>query len=298
MVIYIMLPMVLASIIDPLIIRAVALEPTAEVLAKYPSYAGSYLYPYELFLAAAVSAVFILIPAYFVRRDAGRIRREKLAALEKMTPSTERQTAARKKRKTLYPLVILLVARLFCLMVAAMPIVLIYGMIVEGFKVWYFVMTCVMTLLFAYSIYWLWPLCFGELTLTEGYVKWHALFIRSVKIPYSELRYVEIRHFDEGNVVPDLYGTGQMYLLLSSKSLPKKRIDKIRSGDGLIKYQFLMRDAAVFSEYLPERYKPMFQSRAEAYTRAKEKRARDWQKWKAKRKKAREKRRKKRQAEK
>ena len=215
-----------------------------------------------------------------------------------MTPSTERQTAARKKRKTLYPHVILLVARLMCLMFAAIPIVLIYGMIVEGFKVWYFVITCVMTLLFAYSIYWLWPLCFGELTLTEGYVKWHALFMRSVKIPYSELRYVEIRHFDEGNVVPDLYGTGQMYLLLSSKSLPKKRIDKIRSGDGLIKYQFLMRDAAVFSEYLPERYKPMFQSRAETYTRAKEKRARDWQKWKAKRKKVREKRRKKRQAEK
>ena len=183
-------------------------------------------------------------------------------------------------------------------MFAAIPIVLIYGMIVEGFKVWYFVITCVMTLLFAYNIYWLWPLCFGVLTLTEGYVKWHALFMRSVKIPYSELRYVEIRHFDEGNVVPDLYGTGQMYLLLSSKSLPKKRIDKIRSGDGLIKYQFLMRDAAVFSEYLPERYKPMFQSRAEAYTRAKEKQARDWQKWKAKSRKAREKRRKKRQAEK
>ena len=171
-------------------------------------------------------------------------------------------------------------------------------MIVEGFKIWYFVITCVTTLLFAYNIYWLWPLCFGELTLTEDYVKWHALFMRSVKIPYSELRYVEIRHFDEGNVVPDLYGTGQMYLLLSSKSLPKKRIDKIRSGDGLIKYQFLMRDAEVFSEYLPERYKPMFQSRAEAYTRAKEKQARDWQKWKAKRKKAREKRRKKRRVEK
>lgn len=149
---------------------------------------------------------------------------------------------------------------------------------------------------FFYFIPHYWPLCFGKLTLTENYVKWHGLFIRSVKIPYSELRYVEIRHFDEGNVVPDLYGTGQMYLLLSSKSLPKKRIDKIRSGDGLIKYQFLMRDAAVFSEYLPERYKPMFQSRAEVYTRAKEKRARDWQKWKAKRKKAREKRRKKRQA--
>lgn len=151
---------------------------------------------------------------------------------------------------------------------------------------------------FFYFIPHYWPLCFGKLTLTENYVKWHALFMRSVKVPYSELRYVEIRHFDEGNVVPDFYGTGQMYLLLSSKSLPKKRIDKIRSGDGLIKYQFLMRDAAVFSEYLPERYKPMFQSRAETYTRAKEKQARDWQKWKAKRKKVREKRRKKRQAEK
>lgn len=201
-------------------------------------------------------------------------------------------------RKTLYPHVILLVARLMCLMFAAIPIVPIYGMIVEGFKVWYFVITCVTTLLFAYSIYWLWPLCFGELTLTENCVKWHALFLRSVKIPYSELRYVEIRRFDEGNVAPDFYGTGQMYLLLSTKPLPKKRIDKIRCGDGLIKYQFLMRDAAVFSEYLPERYKPMFQSRSETYTRSKEKQARDWQKWKAKRKKAREKRRKKRRVEK
>lgn len=185
-------------------------------------------------------------------------------------------------------------------MIAALfPCFLAYLIIRElvfGWVAYFF--TLLMVVLGTYVVYILWPLCFGELTLTEGYVKWHALFMRSVKIPYSELRYVEIRHFDEGNVVPDLYGTGQMYLLLSSKSLPKKRIDKIRSGDGLIKYQFLMRDAEVFSEYLPERYKPMFQSRAETYTRAKEKRARDWQKWKAKRKKAREKRRKKRQAEK
>ena len=89
-----------------------------------------------------------------------------------------------------------------------------------------------------------------------------------------------------------------MYLLLSSKSLPKKRIDKIRSGNGLIKYQFLMRDAQTLSEFIPEPFDRMFRTRAEIYTRAKEKRARDWQKWKAKRKKAREKRRKKRQAEK
>ena len=217
----------------------------------------------------------------------------------------ERQTAALKKRKTLYPHVILLVAQLFWLAGIVFSLVLICwaveDVIQNGLHFENGLMYSFLALIFilgGYAAFHLWPLIFGELTLTADYVKWHALFMRSVKVPYSELRYVEIRHFDEGNVVPDLYGTGQMYLLLSSKSLPKKRIDKIRSGDGLIKYQFLMRDAAVFSEYLPERYKPMFQSRAEAYTRAKEKQARDWQKWKAKRKKAREKRRKKRQAEK
>ncbi len=76
MVIYIVLPMVLASILDPVIIRAVALEPTAEILAKYPSYAGSYLYPYELFLGAAVAAVFIFLPASAVRRDIASARAE------------------------------------------------------------------------------------------------------------------------------------------------------------------------------------------------------------------------------
>ena len=185
-------------------------------------------------------------------------------------------------------------------MIAALfPCFLAYLIIRElvfGWVAYFF--TLLMVVLGTYVVYILWPLCFGELTLTEGYVKWHALFMRSVKIPYSELRYVEIRHFDEGNVVPDLYGTEQMYLLLSSKSLPKKRIDKIRSGDGLIKYQFLMRDAQTLSEFIPEPFDRMFRTRAEIYAREKKAMARDWQKWKAKRRKAREKRRKKRQAEK
>ena len=83
MVIYIVLPMVLASILDPIIIHAVALEPTAEILAKYPSYAGSYLYPYELFLGAAIAAIFIFLPASAVRRDAKRLRAQKLQEINK-----------------------------------------------------------------------------------------------------------------------------------------------------------------------------------------------------------------------
>ena len=185
-------------------------------------------------------------------------------------------------------------------MIALFPCYLVYILIHEHLAAFYYICALSMIVPCIIGVYLFWPLSFGKVTLTENYVKWHALFMRSVKIPYSELRHVEIRQFREGNVMrnADLYRTGQEYVLMSVDSLPKTRIDKIRSGDGLIKYQFLMWDAAVFSEYLPERYKPMFQSRAEAYTRAKEKQARDWQKWKAKRKKAREKRRKKRQAEK
>lgn len=83
MVIYVMMPMVLASLIAPFIIHAAALEPTAEILAKYPSYAGNFLYPYELFLGASAASVFIFLPAYIVKKDAIRIRREKLEALNK-----------------------------------------------------------------------------------------------------------------------------------------------------------------------------------------------------------------------
>lgn len=203
-------------------------------------------------------------------------------------------------RKTLYPHIILLTeGRLFFLMLAIIPFWILY-VVLRQYQGWQY---CIILLVVIVpcSIYInriFWPLCFGELTLTKDYVKWHGLFLRSVKIPYSELRYVEIRRFDEGNVAPDFYGTGQMYLLLSTKPLPKKRIDKIRCGDGLIKYQFLMRDAQTLSEFIPEPFDRMFRTRAEIYAREKKAMARDWQKWKAKRKKAREKRRKKRQVEK
>ena len=203
-------------------------------------------------------------------------------------------------RKTLYPHIILLTeGRLFFLMLAIFPFWILYA-VLRQYQGWQY---CIILLVVIVpcSIYInriFWPLCFGELTLTKDYVKWHGLFLRSVKIPYSELRYVEIRRFDEGNVAPDFYGTGQMYLLLSTKPLPKKRIDKIRCGDGLIKYQFLMRDAQTLSEFIPEPFDRMFRTRAEIYAREKKAMARDWQKWKAKRKKAREKRRKKRQVEK
>ena len=224
-----------------------------------------------------------------------------------MTPCTERQTAARKKRKTLYPHVILLTeGRLLCLMTAAVPGAILFAFhqesFYEGVAIWQWVLwvlfALVMTAGCIYVLHWLWPQCFGEVTLTEDYVKWHALFMRSVKIPYSELRHVEIRQFREGNVMwgSDMYHTGYEFVLMSADPLPKTRIDKIRPGRGVIKFQLFGRMNAPLSAFIPDPFDRMFRTRAEIYAREKRAMARDWQKWKAKRKKAREKRRKKRQA--
>lgn len=81
MIICIMLPMVLGSFIDPIIINKVALLPTAEFIQAHPTYANSYLYPHELFLWAGIIGFLVLIPTYFVKRDTKRIRRQKLEEL-------------------------------------------------------------------------------------------------------------------------------------------------------------------------------------------------------------------------
>ena len=81
MILVIMMPMVIASLIAPFIINTVALTPTAEFLQTHPTYATSYLYPHELFLWAGLVTLAVLIPAFFVKRDANNIRKRKLHEL-------------------------------------------------------------------------------------------------------------------------------------------------------------------------------------------------------------------------
>ncbi len=81
MIICIMLPMVIGSLVDPVIIKFVALVPSAEFIQAHPTYANSYLYPHELFLWAGIIAFLVLIPTFFVKRDTKRIRRQKLEEL-------------------------------------------------------------------------------------------------------------------------------------------------------------------------------------------------------------------------
>lgn len=81
MILVIMMPMVIASLIAPFIINTVALTPSAEFLLTHPTYATSYLYPHELFLWAGVITLVVLIPAFFVKKDANNIRKQKLQKL-------------------------------------------------------------------------------------------------------------------------------------------------------------------------------------------------------------------------
>jgi len=81
MILVVMMPMVIASLIAPFIINTVALTPTAAFLKTHPTYATSYLYPHELFLWAGLATLIVLIPAYFVKKDAKGIRKRKLEEL-------------------------------------------------------------------------------------------------------------------------------------------------------------------------------------------------------------------------
>lgn len=92
MVIVIMTPMVLASLLCPLIIRGVGLIPSAEFLLDHPSYVGSFLYPHELFLWAGLVSLGIFLPAYFVKKDHRRMRGEKLAELRKIQENSDPET--------------------------------------------------------------------------------------------------------------------------------------------------------------------------------------------------------------
>lgn len=84
-IIYVTLPMVLASIINPLVINGFGevLTESSELVQKNIGYAaGDRQYPFEMFLFAAISAAFMIIPALIVKRHDRTHRNEKLSEVE------------------------------------------------------------------------------------------------------------------------------------------------------------------------------------------------------------------------
>ena len=90
-IIYVTLPMIIASIFCPLIINGFG--PIVKEFGATPSQGyfaipegvgyemGDHVYPFELFLFAAVVSALMFIPTYFVHRENSKFRREKLAEI-------------------------------------------------------------------------------------------------------------------------------------------------------------------------------------------------------------------------
>ena len=71
--------------------------------------------------------------------------------------------------------------------------------------------------------------CMGVMKINDKYVKYCGPLLPTVKFKIEDIKYIDIRTFKEGNVV---YTEGSIdaykFILLSSRPLPNKRIDKIR----------------------------------------------------------------------
>ena len=78
MVIVIMTPMVLGSILCPLVINGFGTEPTLEMIASGAYKVGDKVYPYELFLFSAIVAAFVFIPGFICKQKEKSFRNKKL----------------------------------------------------------------------------------------------------------------------------------------------------------------------------------------------------------------------------
>ena len=84
-----------------------------------------------------------------------------------------------------------------------------------------------------------WQLCWGKLIIMSDCVIWKCLFCKKQVILLKEIKHLKKAYFNEGNAVANrkVYKNSFGYILISkNKNLPNLRIDKIRSGSGLIKF--------------------------------------------------------------
>ena len=100
------------------------------------------------------------------------------------------------------------------------------------------------------------PHIFGTLKITDESVKFFGLFLPTVKLNFSDIKYIDIRTFKDGNI---LYGKNTItstykFLLISESPLPQKRIDKINSSakKKIIKYAVSFKLCESIVDKLPE----------------------------------------------
>lgn len=121
------------------------------------------------------------------------------------------------------------------------------------------IVTVIYVLLSIFYYKTLWPQIFGILKITENYIVFFGLFLPIVKIKFNEVKYMDIRTFNEGNVMyGKKYDRGFLYkyILLSEMPLPSRRIDKICTSRSkkIIKYALSLKLCNALVDKLPKRF--------------------------------------------
>lgn len=109
----------------------------------------------------------------------------------------------------------------------------------------------------AYMIHFLWHQVFGEILITQEEVIYFGLFIPTIRIKFDNIRFIDIRTFDKGNVkYSDIKNNVDFYkfILISENPLPQNRIDKIipSKKNKLIKYAVSEKLCYALVDKLPE----------------------------------------------
>ena len=93
-------------------------------------------------------------------------------------------------------------------------------------------------MIFWYKVFW--QQIFGILKITEKHIVFFGLFLPPVKIKFEDVKYIDIRTFDNGNVMYNKVDNVDSYkfMLLSPNPLPSRPINKISTSrrKKLIKY--------------------------------------------------------------
>ena len=143
-------------------------------------------------------------------------------------------------------LILCIEGRLFTLISLLIPLYFLYGslrfLLIPDFNITNLFLTVFPISMLIAGIWvagYFWQLCWGKLIIMSDRVIWKCLFYKKQVILLKEIKHLKKVYFDEGNAVANskAYKNSFCYILISkNKNLPNLRIDKIRSGKGLIKF--------------------------------------------------------------
>lgn len=107
-------------------------------------------------------------------------------------------------------------------------------------------------------LYQLSPFVCCNLVITKKHIIYFGLFLPFVRLKIEDVKFVDVRVFKDGNKMYDSIPAFDAFthVLLSTRPLPQKRIDKIRSSwrKKLIRFELNSRLSKSLSESLPEPY--------------------------------------------